>query len=123
VPGPLFTFAAYLGAVMPGPLGGWVGGLTLLVAIFVPAFLLVVGALPFWESLRQRESVQRAMAGINAAVVGVLAAALYDPVFTSAIRSRADFGLALGAFGLLVYGRQSPLRVVALAALGGWAVS
>ena len=123
VPGPLFTFAAYLGAVMPGPLGGWVGGLTLLVAIFVPALLLVVGALPFWESLRQRESVQRAMAGINAAVVGVLAAALYDPVFTSAIHSRVDFGLALGAFGLLAYGRQSPLRVVALAALGGWALS
>jgi chromate transporter len=123
VPGPLFTFAAYLGAVMPGPLGGWVGGLTQLVAIFVPAFLLVAGALPFWEALRQRDGVQRAMAGINAAVVGVLAAALYDPVWTSAIHSRADFGLALGAFGLLVYGRQSPLRVVVLAALVGWATS
>jgi chromate transporter len=120
VPGPLFTFAAYLGAVMTGALGGWVGGLTLLVAIFVPAFLLVVGALPFWEALRQRDGVQRAMAGINAAVVGVLAAALYDPVWSSAIHSRADFGLALAAFGLLVYGRQSPLRVVALAALAGW---
>jgi chromate transporter len=120
VPGPLFTFAAYLGAVMTGALGGWVGGLTLLVAIFVPAFLLVVGALPFWEALRQRDGVQRAMAGINAAVVGVLAAALYDPVWSSAIHSRADFGLALAAFGLLMYGRQSPLRVVALAALAGW---
>ncbi|WP_422823894.1 chromate efflux transporter [Variovorax robiniae] len=120
VPGPLFTFAAYLGAVMTGPLGGWVGGLTLLVAIFMPGFLIVVGALPFWELLRQRTGVQRAMAGVNAAVVGVLAAALYDPVWTSAIHSRADFGLALGAFGLLVYGRQSPLLVVALAAVAGW---
>lgn len=120
VPGPLFTFAAYIGAAMTGPLGGWVGGLTLLVAIFVPAFLMVVGALPFWEPLRQRDGVQRAMAGVNAAVVGVLAAALYDPVWTSAIHSRVDFGLALGAFGLLVYGRQSPVLVVALSAVVGW---
>lgn len=120
VPGPLFTFAAYLGAVMTGSLGGWFGGLVLLIAIFVPAFLLVVGALPFWEPLRQRDGVQRAMAGVNAAVVGVLAAALYDPVWTSAIHSRADFGLALAAFGLLVYGRQSPVLVVALAAMAGW---
>jgi len=120
VPGPLFTFAAYLGAAMTGPLGGWVGGLVLLVAIFLPAFLLVAGALPFWEPLRQRHGVQRAMAGINAAVVGVLAAALYDPVWTSAIHSRADFGLALAAFGLLVIGRLSPVLVVALAAGAGW---
>ncbi len=119
VPGPLFTFAAYLGAVMPAPLGGWWGGL-LLVVIFVPAFLLIAGALPFWESMRQRGCVQRAMAGINAAVVGVLTAALYDPVWTSGIQSRADFGLALAAFGLLVYARLSPVLVVALAALAGW---
>jgi len=122
-PGPLFTFAGYLGAVMTGPLGGWAGGLTLLAAIFVPAFLMVAGALPFWESLRQRDGVQRAMAGVNAAVVGVLAAALYDPVWTSAIHSRADFGLALGAFGLLVYARQSPVGVVALAAVAGWVLA
>lgn len=121
VPGPLFTFAAYLGAVMTGTMGGWAGGVMLLVAIFVPAFLLVAGALPFWEVLRQRGGVQRAMAGINAAVVGVLAATLYDPVWTSAIHSRVDFGLALAAFGLLVLGRQSPALVVALAALAGWA--
>lgn len=120
VPGPLFTFAAYLGAVMAPPLGGVWGGLLLLGAIFVPAFLLLVGALPFWETLRQREGVQRAMAGVNAAVVGVLGAALYDPVWTSAIHSKTDFGLALAAFGLLVFGRQSPLRVVALAAVAGW---
>ena len=74
VPGPLFTFAAYLGAAMPAPLGGWMGGLALLLAVFLPAFLLVAGALPFWESIRQRDAMQRAMGGINAAVVGVLAA-------------------------------------------------
>ena len=120
VPGPLFTFAAYLGAAMPAPWGGWVGGLALLVVIFVPAFLLVAGALPFWEALRQRDGVQRAMGGINAAVVGVLAAALYDPVWTSAIHSRLDFGLALAAFGLLVVAKASPVWVVALAAAVGW---
>jgi chromate transporter len=123
VPGPLFTFAAYLGAVMPAPLGGWVGALVLLAAIFVPAFLLVAGALPFWEALRRRAAVQRALGGINAAVVGVLGAALYDPVWTSAIHTRADFGLALAAFGLLVYARMPPLAVVALAAAGGWVLA
>ncbi len=123
VPGPLFTFAAFLGAVMPAPLGGWAGGLALLVVLFLPAFLLVAGALPFWEAMRQRAGVQRAMGGINAAVVGVLGAALYDPVWTSAIQSRADFGLALAAFGLLVHARWSPVRVVALAAVAGWATA
>ena len=119
VPGPLFSFAAFLGAVMPSPLGGWVGGLALLVAIFVPSFLLVAGALPFWESLRQRDGIQRVMAGVNAAVVGILGAALYDPVWTSAIHSTADVGLALAAYGLLVFGRVSPVVVVALSVLVG----
>jgi chromate transporter len=123
VPGPLFTFAAYLGAAMPDPLRGWSGGLLLLAAIFLPAFLLVMGVLPFWEALRRRRSVQQALAGINAAVVGVLAAALYDPVWTSAIRSRTDFGLALAAFGLLAFGRVSPVIVVLVAAAGGWALA
>ena len=123
VPGPLFTFAAYLGAVMHGPVSGWVGGATFLVAIFLPAFLLVVGALPFWDALRQRDVVQSAMAGINAGVVGILLSALYDPVWTSAIISRADFGLALATFGLLVYARVSPVLAVGLAALGGWMLS
>ena len=123
VPGPLFTFAAFLGAAMPSPLGGWAGGAAMLLAIFLPAFLLVAGALPHWEALRQRDGVQRAMAGVNAAVVGVLAAALYDPVWTSAIRSKADFGLALAAFGLLVVGKVSPVVVVVLAAAGGWALA
>lgn len=120
VPGPLFTFAAYLGALIPAPMGGWTGGLLLLAAVFLPGLLLVAGALPFWEALRQRRKVQRAMAGANAAVVGLLLAALYDPLWTSAIHSRLDFGIALAAFGLLAYGRQSPLRVVALSALAAW---
>ncbi|WP_460552916.1 chromate efflux transporter [Comamonas piscis] len=119
-PGPLFSFAAYLGMAMPAPLGGWWAGMALLVAIFLPGFLLVAGALPHWESLRQRAGVQRAMAGINASVVGVLLAALYDPVWTSAIHSRLDVALALAAFGLLVFARLSPLWVVFGAALCGW---
>jgi chromate transporter len=123
VPGPLFTFAAYLGAVATGPLHGWVGGLVLLLVIFLPAFLLVIGALPFWESLRKRDDIQSTMAGINAGVVGILGSALYDPVWTSAIHSKADFGLALAAFGLLLYAKVSPVIVVVLAALGGWALS
>jgi chromate transporter len=120
VPGPLFTFAAYLGSVARGPIHGWAGGLALLVVIFVPAFLLVVGALPWWERLRQRADVQSAMAGINAGVVGVLGSALYDPIFASAIHGKADFALALAAFGLLLHARVSPVFVVAFAALGGW---
>jgi chromate transporter len=123
VPGPLFTFAAYLGAVMQGPLSGWLGGLVFLVVIFVPAFLVLVGALPFWDALRRREDIQSAMAGINAGVVGILLSALYDPVWTSAIVSKADFGLALAAFGLLVYARLSPVIVVGLAAAAGWALA
>jgi chromate transporter len=120
VPGPLFTFAAYLGAVMQGPLPGWAGGMLFLVAIFLPGFLMVVGALPFWDALRQRAPVQSAMAGVNAGVVGILLSALYDPVWTGAIHGRADFALALAAFGLLVYARLSPVLVVGLAAAAGW---
>lgn len=123
VPGPLFTFAAFLGAAMPAPFGGWLGGPALLLAIFLPAALLVIGALPFWEALRQREGIQRAMAGVNAAVVGVLGAALYDPVWTSAIHSAADLAVALVAFVLLVRVRLSPVLVVALAAAAGWAMA
>lgn len=119
-PGPLFTFAAFLGTVMSVTPNGWQGGLMCLVAIFLPASLLIVGALPFWDALRKLTAIQSAMAGMNAAVVGVLLAALYDPVWTSAIRSRADFGLALASFALLVVLRLSPLLVVMFAALGGW---
>ena len=126
VPGPLFTFAAYLGAVMRpevAGIGGWAGGFICLLAIFLPAWLLVVGALPFWDSLRQRPAVQSALAGVNAGVVGILLAALYDPVWTSAIGDRADFALALSAFGLLVYARLAPWLVVALSAGAGWLIA
>lgn len=123
VPGPLFTFAAYIGAIVQGPLHGWLGGLVLLVVIFIPAFLILIGVLPFWQGLRHRAGVRTAMAGVNAGVVGILGAALYDPVWTSAIHSRADFGLALLLFGLLTVGRVPPALVVLLAALGAWGIS
>ena len=111
VPGPLFSFSAYLGTVMAQPPNGWFGGLICLVAIFVPSFLLVVGALPLWNELRQVAWAQSALSGINAAVVGLLLAALYDPVWTSAIFTFADVGLAAAAFiGLIT--RTPPILVV-----------
>ena len=121
VPGPLFTFSAYLGTVMETPPAGWAGGLVCLAAIFVPSFLLVIGTLPWWNTLSRLESAQRAMLGINAAVVGLLLAALYDPVWTSGIRSAGDFVLALAAFALLVSWKLPPWLVVVLGALAGWA--
>src|SRR5262245_45867821 len=90
VPGPLFTFAAYLGAVMGPPPNGWAGAGICLIAIFLPSFLLVIGALPFWEELRRRAAAQAALAGVNAAVVGLLLAALYNPVWTAGITSAGD---------------------------------
>jgi chromate transporter len=123
VPGPLFTFSAYLGAVMHQAPNGWVGAAWALVAVFFPSFLLVVGALPFWELLRLGPSFQAVLRGINAAVVGLLLAALYDPVWSSAIKGHADFGLALLAFGLLAFWKWPPWLVVALTALGGEAVT
>ncbi len=122
VPGPLFTFAAYLGAVMGPAPNGWLGALICLVAIFTPSFLLVIGALPFWDLLRHLAWVRRALLGVNAAVVGLLLAALYDPVWTDAILSPADFALALGAFTLLVFWAAPPWLVVVLSAVGGWAI-
>lgn len=122
VPGPLFSFGAYLGAVADWPLRGWVGGAVLLVVIFLPALLVLTAALPFWETLRQRPGVRTAMAGINAGVVGILLAALYDPVFTSAVHARADFALALAAFGLLMFGRVPPVVVVLASLAAGWAL-
>ena len=119
VPGPLFTFAAYLGTVMQVPPTGWRGGAFALVSIFLPAFLLVVGALPFWDALRARSRFQSALRGVNASVVGLLLAALYHPVWTSAITAPADFALALLAFGLLALWRVPPWLVVAIAAVGG----
>ena len=119
MPGPLFTFAAYLGAVLPGPLGGVLGATLALVAVFLPGILLLVGALPFWDALRARPRTQAAMRGVNAAVVGLLGAALYNPVWISAVQQPADFALALLGFVLLVTWRAPPLLVVALGAAGG----
>jgi len=119
VPGPLFTFAAYLGAVSNVPPNGWAGATIALVAIFLPSFLLVFGALPFWDRLRGSTGFRRALTGTNAAVVGILAAALYTPVWTSAIRAPIDVGIAALALGLLLTGRVAPLAVVALCAVAG----
>jgi chromate transporter len=119
VPGPLFTFSAYLGTVMGPEPNGWPGALLTLVAIFLPSFLLVTGALPFWNLLRSVPVFQSALKGINAAVVGLLLAALYNPVWTSAIYSPADFGLGLIAFALLMFWKFPPWLVVVLTAIGG----
>jgi chromate transporter len=123
VPGPLFTFAGYLGAVMQPDPSGWQGAAICLVAIFLPSFFLVIGTLPFWDFLRTRDAFRSALLGINAAVVGLLIAALYDPVWTSAIDRAEDFSLALGAFLLLAFWRVPPWLVVLLAAVGGAALT
>ena len=119
MPGPLFTFAAFLGAAAGHGAGGWLWAAVCLLAIFLPSFLLVMGVSPFWESLRRHAPLRAALSGVNAAVVGLLLAALYDPVWTGAIHSRADFCLALAAYGLLVVGRVPPVAVVALCAVVG----
>lgn len=120
VPGPLFTFAAYLGAMMGPEPNGWQGALLCIVAIFLPSFLLVIGVLPFWDDLRKFRAVRSVLTGVNAAVVGLLLAALYSPVWTSAILRPADFGLGLATFGLLVFWKVPPWLVVVLSAVAGW---
>ncbi|HTR15775.1 MAG TPA: chromate efflux transporter [Acetobacteraceae bacterium] len=115
VPGPLFTFAAYLGAVAAPAPRGWAGGLLCLAAIYLPSVLLLAGALPFWNALRHHAGVRAALAGVNAAVVGLLASALYAPVWTGSVHGGADFGLVLTAFLLLTGWRMPPWLVV----LGG----
>jgi chromate transporter len=117
VPGPLFTFAAYLGTAMQPSPNGWLGALICLVAIFLPSFLLLFGALPFWNDLRQRADIQSALRGVNAAVVGLLLAALYTPVWTSAIGRPVDFAIAAVAFLLLVFWKVPPWLVVVPGAL------
>jgi chromate transporter len=119
MPGPLFTFAAYLGAVMQPAPNGLAGAALALMAVFLPGFLLLVGALPFWDALRTRPMAQAAMRGANAAVVGVLGAALYDPVWTSAILRPLDFALALTGFILLTVWKTQPWIVVASLAAAG----
>jgi len=117
VPGPLFTFAAYLGTAMGPTPHGWLGGLLCLVAIFLPSPLLLIGALPLWDTLRRQGAVQAGLNGINAAVVGLLLAALYNPVWTSAIFAPRDFAIGLVAFILLALWRVPPWLVVILGAV------
>ncbi len=123
MPGPIFAFAAYLGAVAKVPPGGLAGAAAALVAIFVPGLLALMGALPFWRELRAEPHARAAMAGVNAAVVGLLATALYDPVWTSAVRTPLDFAIAVAGFVALVVWRAPPLAVALLMAAAGIAIS
>jgi chromate transporter len=123
VPGPLFTFAAYLGAVATGSPHRIVGAALGLIGIFLPGLLVLLGTLPFWDVFRRRVGAQAVMRGINAAVVGLLGAALYNPLWISSIKSNGDFALALVGFVLLTVWRVPPLLVVILGALGGLAMS
>lgn len=119
VPGPLFTFAAYIGAVI----NGWKGGLLATVAIFLPAFLLILGTLPFWNSLRRNPKIKGALMGVNAAVVGILIAALYHPIWTTSILSAIDFAFAAVLFSMLVHWKLPPWVIVATGAIGGFILS
>jgi chromate transporter len=123
VPGPLFTFAAYLGAVAGTPPAGVIGAAVAIFAIFLPGILALMGVLPFWHQLRTQANAQAAMRGINAAVVGLLASALYNPVWVSAVREPADFAGAAVAFVLLIVWRTPPLLVVLLSAAAGMALT
>jgi chromate transporter len=117
MPGPLFTFSAYLGAVMIPPPHGAAGALIAIIGVFAPSFLLVVGLLPFWDTLRQRQAMQAILRGVNASVVGVLLAALYMPVWTSGVHTPAGFGVGLAAFLALTFWAVPPWIVVIVGAL------
>lgn len=119
VPGPLFTFAAYLGTVVSPSPHGVPGAVLGLIGIFLPGVLILLGTLPFWDIFRKRPSTAAMMRGINAAVVGLLGAALYNPVWTSSVNTPGDFGVALIGFVLLTVWRAPPLLVVIVSALGG----
>jgi chromate transporter len=117
MPGPLFTFASFLGAAMNQPPTGWLGAALATVAIFLPSFLLVAGVLPFWDGLRRRATVQAMLRGVNAAVVGLLIATLFTPVWTEAVATRIDFAMVVVAFAALVAWRVPPWAVVVGGAL------
>jgi chromate transporter len=123
VPGPLFTFAAYLGTVSAVTPNGVAGATIALIAIFLPSFLLIFGALPFWDWLRRSAGFRRALSGTNAAVVGILLAALYTPIWTSAVAAPIDVFIAGVAFALLLTGRAPPIAIVAVTALAGQLVA
>jgi chromate transporter len=120
VPGPLFTFAAYLGTVIRPGANAWLEGLWCLLGIFLPAWLLIAGALPFWQQLRATIWAQASLRGANAAVVGVLLAALYNPVWTTGVKNASDVAIAVAAFALLQWWKISPWLVVFLSALAGF---
>lgn len=119
VPGPLFTFAAYIGAII----SGWKGGLLATVAVFLPAFLLILGTLPFWNSLRRNPKVKGALMGVNAAVVGILIAALYQPIWTSSIVTANDFAFATILFSMLAFWKLPAWMIVVTGAIGGFLLS
>jgi chromate transporter len=123
VPGPLFTFAAYLGAAVSLPSHGLPGAALGLIGIFLPGMLILLGTLPFWDAFRKRANAQAIMRGVKAAVVGLLGAALYNPVWTSSVMTPADFGIALVGYVLLTVWRAPPLIVVVVGALGGLALA
>jgi len=123
VPGPLFTFAAYLGTVVAAEPHGIGGAVLGLIGIFLPGILVLLGALPFWDSFRKRAGAQAVMRGVNAAVVGLLGAALYNPVWTTTVHTPQDFGIALAGFVLLIIWRAPPLVVVAFCAAAGAAMA
>jgi chromate transporter len=119
VPGPLFTFAAFLGAAQGIPPNGVLGAAIALVAVFLPGLLLIYGMLPFWDGFRRRPAAQAMLRGVNAAVVGILLAALFDPIWTSSVRGPVDFAIALAAFAALVLWKAPAWLVVALTAAAG----
>jgi len=123
VPGPLFTFAAYLGAVMQPPPNGVLGAALCTVFIFLPGFLLVLGVLPYWDRLSSSPIARAAILGVNAAVVGILLAALIDPIGTSAIVAPSDAVVALAALLLLTVAKTPPIAVVVLCALAAQALT
>ena len=123
IPGPLFTFAAYLGAILGPEPNGFLGAAIALLAVFLPGFLVLVGVLPFWDQFRAKPVAQSLMRGANAAVVGILGAALYSPVFTSAVTDLRDFALAAAGFVALMGWKAPPWSVVALSAAVGAGVA
>ena len=123
IPGPLFTFAAYLGAVAEPSPHGVTGAALGLIGIFLPGILILIGTLPFWEIFRARPDAQAAMRGINASVVGILGGAFYDPVWISSVKTTGDFGVALSGFVLLIIWRVPPLLVVVIGAAAGVALA
>ena len=120
IPGPLFTFSAYLGTVMSIEPNGWQGGIICLSAIFLPSFLLVFGIMPYWEIFRKQKYVQEALKGVNASVVGLLTATFLNPVLTNAIVKIEDIILAIALLALLFFSKLSSVFIVIIATIFGW---